>query len=144
MQADRQKIYWAALALLVTACTTGPHQPAPVDDRTAEEPGSPAVTVPTTAVPPSHTGAVAALLRQAEGHYERGESEQAIAAAERALRIDRRESSLYLILAHSYLHLEQPGQAEAFARQGLRYSRDPSVTDALQEAMARALAASSP
>lgn len=125
------------LMLLVTACTSGPRQPAPVDD---SDPGSeplPGTSETPEPLPPSSDGAVFALLRQAESHYQRGEDEQAIAAAERALRIDRRHAPVYLVLARSYLRLNQPRQAESFARHGLRYGRDPLVVDALQAVLQR-------
>lgn len=127
---------WLALVLLVTACASGPRQPAPVDDSDPGAEPAPAVDEATPEhSPPSSDGAVSALLRQAQGHYQRGEDERAIAAAERALRIDRRHAPVYLVLARSYLRQQQPRQAEAFARHGLRYGRDPLVVDALQEVL---------
>src|SRR5690606_7631045 len=96
------------LAVFLSACASGPgQQPAPVtdsgtrteepsargdiearednrgwqleDDRDSEEQEA-------TVYQPSSSGAVSALLRQAENEYQRGDYVHAIATAERALR----------------------------------------------------------
>ncbi len=77
------------------------------------------------------SGALGSLLEQAKRAYGQGNYTSAIATAERGLRIDRRSAGLYLVLAQSYLALAEPGQAEQFANQGLRFS-----TSGTQEAQA--------
>ena len=75
---------------------------------------------PSTA--PEHSAAVVKLLSQARLQYRYGEYQYAVRTAERGLRIDRSQSEWYLILAESYLKLGSSGNAQQFARQGLRYS----------------------
>ena len=74
--------------------------------------------------------AVDSLLAQGRSEYRNGDYSRAIASAERALRIDRRNPAVYLLLAENYQRLGNTGQAEQFAQQGLRYSRDDHTVDA--------------
>ncbi|HEY7886310.1 MAG TPA: tetratricopeptide repeat protein, partial [Cellvibrionaceae bacterium] len=99
------------------------HEPANTEDKPAEAPT------------PSSAGAVDSLLQQAEAEYQRGNYERAIATAERALRIDRRNGAIYLLLAQSYWQQALPVQSEQFARQGLRYSQSLQLTDALNKVL---------
>ena len=56
--------------------------------------------------------------------------------AERGLRIDRRASELYLVLAQSYLQLAMPQQAEQFVQQGLRFAQSgSSVAESLMRVL---------
>ena len=98
-------------------------------ERPAEQPQTPAprnggrgagAEPPSTA--PEHSAAVVKLLSQARLQYRYGEYQYAVRTAERGLRIDRSQSEWYLILAESYLKLGSSGNAQQFARQGLRYS----------------------
>ena len=161
------RLLLAALVLSTTACSTGPTRPSapveesgggqvldtrPGDSTVTERPGNegwrletetpqpaPPATPENPRPAPSSAGAVDALVRQADGEYLRGDYSRAIATAERALRIDRRNAELYLILAKSYWQQALPAQSEQFARQGLRYSgSNGSVTAALQAVLAEA------
>lgn len=74
--------------------------------------------------------AVDSLLAQGRSEYRNGDYSRAIASAERALRIDRRNPAVYLLLAENYQRLGNNGQAKQFAQQGLRYSRSDHTVDA--------------
>ena len=71
---------------------------------------------------PELSAAVGELLSQARLQYRYGQYQYAVGTAERGLRIDRGQSEWYLILAESYLKLGSSGNAQQFARQGLRHS----------------------
>lgn len=156
----KRALWLLLLAGFLSACASGPgQQPAPVTD-TDTRPGESSARGNADAsednrgwqleddgasedqeanvYQPTSSGAVTALLRRAENDYQRGDYAHAIATAERALRIDRRNASLYLILAQSYWQEAQPRQAESFARHGLRYSRDPLISEALQRVLQQA------
>ncbi|WP_052481164.1 tetratricopeptide repeat protein [Gilvimarinus agarilyticus] len=85
---------------------------------------------PEAPVPARSNSAVDALLAQGRSEYRNGDYSRAIASAERALRIDRRNPAVYLLLAENYQRLGNRNQAEQFAQQGLRYSRDDHTVDA--------------
>lgn len=88
---------------------------------------APAEEAPSTAPqPPAVNPAVISLGNQARGQYNARNYQGAIATAERGLRIDRRASELYLVLAQSYLQLAMPQQAEQFVQQGLRFAQSGS------------------
>ena len=70
--------------------------------------------------------AVTSLLNQARGQYQAQNYLGAIATAERALLIDRRAADIYLLLAQSYMQLDQPHKAKMFVQQGLRYAQPQS------------------
>ncbi|HMW47191.1 MAG TPA: tetratricopeptide repeat protein [Cellvibrionaceae bacterium] len=73
------------------------------------------------------SGALGSLVSQAQAAYQAGNYQTAISTAERGLRIDRRAPALYLVMAQSYLALNQPTQAAQFANQGLRFSQSGSA-----------------
>lgn len=73
------------------------------------------------------SGALGSLVSQAQAAYKAGNYQTAISTAERGLRIDRRAPALYLVMAQSYLALNQPTQAAQFANQGLRFSQSGSA-----------------
>lgn len=73
------------------------------------------------------SGALGSLVSQAQAAYQAGNYQTAISTAERGLRIDRRAPALYLVMAQSYLALNQPAQAAQFANQGLRFSQSGSA-----------------
>ncbi len=121
------------LALVATACsTTAVHYPATTRDAQPVNPPTPAYTpAPAVAEPapaaqapvaPVLNAAVASLLAQARNQYQQGNYLEAIASAERGLRIDRRVADLYLVVAQSYVQLDQPHKAKMFVQQGLRYA----------------------
>lgn len=88
---------------------------------------TPAEQTPPTPQPPAVNPAVTSLSNQARTQYNTRNYQGAIATAERGLRIDRRASELYLVLAQSYLQLAMPQQAEQFVQQGLRFAQSGSA-----------------
>lgn len=85
---------------------------------------------PASAAPATNravSGALGSLVSQAQAAYQAGNYQTAISTAERGLRIDRRAPALYLVMAQSYLALNQPAQASQFANQGLRFSQSGSA-----------------
>lgn len=68
------------------------------------------------------------LIASANQYYQQQRYEQAIEQAERGLRVDRKESRLYLVLAKAYEGQGNKEQARYFARQGLRYAEKGSAT----------------
>lgn len=120
--------------LLLSSCASTPSEVEVVDAQssTAQEqspelqsPMSPdkAPTVVSPQAAPDRTNAVDELLTQARLQYRYSEYQYAVRTAERGLRIDRSQSEWYLILSESYLKLGSSGNAQQFARQGLRYSK---------------------
>lgn len=93
---------------------------------------------------PTRSAAVTGLLDQGVVAFQSGDYQGAIASAERGLRIDRRDPELYLLLARSYLALARPGQADEFARQGLRYSEPGSLPHRALEAVREQVQGSAP
>lgn len=73
--------------------------------------------------------AAESLAQLARSQYQARQYQSAIATAERGLRIDRRASSLYLVLAQSYMQLGLPNKANNFVQQGLRYAIAESDTE---------------
>lgn len=57
-----------------------------------------------------------------------GQADRAIEFAERGLRIDRKESRLYLVLAEAYRSKANNKQSRYFAKQGLRYAKRSGST----------------
>lgn len=83
--------------------------------------------------PPATHSAVSSLVKQARSYYLMQDYQNAIASAERGLRIDRRAADLYLVLAQSYIQLALPQKANMFVQQGLRYAQQGSeVADSLE------------
>lgn len=77
---------------------------------------------------------MAALIDDAWRHYRGGDTDKAIAVAERAQRLDARSAEVYLVLASSYLARGQQEVAEGFARRGVNFSSAGSVIrDQLQQ-----------
>ena len=62
------------------------------------------------------------LIREANHSLLQRQPDKVVALAERGLRIDRKDSRLYLLLAQAYTQQGNARQAAHFARQGLRYS----------------------
>ena len=123
-----------AAVVFFTGCASAVHQPAP--SYTPAPRPAPAAAAPTPAAvaPIAEPAPVAAvlnpavtsLLNQARGQYQAQNYLGAIATAERALRIDRRAADIYLLLAQSYMQLDQPHKAKMFVQQGLRYAQPQS------------------
>lgn len=76
------------------------------------------------------SSAVANLVSTSQQHYNNGAWDAAIAAAERALRIERRDPNIYLLLAKSYRAIGDTGQALQFLEQGLRYVNSANAVTA--------------
>lgn len=118
-----------AATFLMTGCVstyvgpaTTPGQPAPIEE--AEQPQA-TTTVPQTDIRPGDTdtyrasSAVQGLLTEGWKLFEQQRYDASASIAERALRIDRHNPEVYLLLSRSYLLQSQPVLAEQFARQGL-------------------------
>lgn len=111
-------------ALLLTACVSspGPQGEAEIVDRNAVPPdvGAPGAN--------PAARAVSDLIAGSQRDYDRGDWDSAIAVAERALRIDRRQPEVYLLLAKCYRALGEPDQALQFVEQGRRYLPDTETS----------------
>lgn len=139
----------AALAglLLLVGCAGSPYAPEgerssiPVEELPEPETSEPAeVQRPEPEVETPRTpSAVDTLLNSARRQYDAGQYEAAIATAERALRMERGNAEIYLVIGHSYLALLQTEMAGQFARQGLAFAAaGSSVRRQLQSLLTRA------
>lgn len=139
----------AALAglLLLVGCAGSPYAPEgdrssiPVEELPEPEASEPAeVQRPEPEVETPRTpSAVDTLLNSARRQYDAGQYEAAIATAERALRMERGNAEIYLVIGHSYLALLQTEMAGQFARQGLAFAAaGSSVRRQLQSLLTRA------
>jgi tetratricopeptide (TPR) repeat protein len=137
----KQSLYFLIVILSMTmlGCVNQPHPPSqPRSAETKTQPiPEPATTqpqpVPTAPAPviappvaPVINSAVESLIKQARAQYLSRDYQNAIATAERGLRIDRRAADLYLVLAQSYIQLALPQKANMFVQQGLRYAQQGS------------------
>lgn len=94
-----------------------PRQQVPIVE--PDSSGVPVAIVPGEANSTKTERAVTGLLDNGWNLYSQQRYDASISVAERALRIDRYQADIYLLLAHNYLALSQPGRAEQFAKQGL-------------------------
>ncbi|WP_207063283.1 tetratricopeptide repeat protein [Motiliproteus sp. SC1-56] len=78
------------------------------------------------------SGALLALLEQAEARHQAGQPQQALALLERAQRIAPREPLVYLQLARLRLDLGDRVRAQQLARKGLALSADPNMREAFR------------
>lgn len=62
------------------------------------------------------------IFNQADAALQARQWQQAIALAEKGLRIERKEPRFYWVLASAYSQLSNKKQSQNFARQGLRYT----------------------
>lgn len=122
-------LFVGLLAVLLAGCSTlGPYpapQPTPPatapeepDDMSREQPSGRDIE-PVTRPASLSRGAVTELLEQAWQLHRFGNFQRSIAVAERALRLDRYESNVYLILAANHVATENFQLAEHLIRQGL-------------------------
>ena len=82
--------------------------------------------------------ATSGLLQDAWALYRGEEYQRAIVMAERAMRIDRRNAEVYLLLASAHYQQYHTEQAAQLARQGLNYSISGDRVDRrLKELLAR-------
>jgi predicted Zn-dependent protease len=130
-------------ALALGGCATT--YPPPRDDTPAPEvprPEQPDADEPEV-VPerrPDPSAPTLALVRQSERSAEDGDLDGAIAYVERAIRLDSRNSQLWLRLARLQLAAERPGTAEQLAHKAIALADDDAeerqgwllVADALE------------
>lgn len=90
----------------------------------------------------SSNNAVNALLASADGSRRRGDLDAAVAAAERALRIQPGDPAVYCELALLRLAQGQRELAIQLARKGLAQQPEPDLRARLEDVLARASAAS--
>ena len=90
----------------------------------------------------SSNNAVNALLASADGSRRRGDLDAAVAAAERALRIQPGDPAVYYELALLRLAQGQRELAGQLARKGLAQQPEPDLRQKLEELLAQATAAS--
>ena len=107
--------------------------PAPSEDINKPQPRSPASLEPAPIEPaapkPSAARlAVGQLLAEGWQLHRQGAYERSNAVAERAMRLDRLEAEIYLLLATNYFQLWNLDVAEQLARQGLPLSSAQSDT----------------
>jgi len=135
----KQSLYFLLVTLSITmfGCVNQPQPPSqpqsadPKIQSTSEPvtsqplPTTPAPVVVAPVAPATHS-AVDSLVKQARAQYLSRDYQNAIATAERGLRIDRRAADLYLVLAQSYIQLSLPQKATMFVQQGLRYAQQGS------------------
>jgi hypothetical protein len=132
----------AASTLLVTACATSPAYPPAGGTTTGRPAGQPPTYPPTAPAPlpgPTQTPAPApappppsrpdpavtlALREQSLAAAARGDTEQAIALIERALRIEPSRAELWIDLARLHLDEGDAAGAEQFARKALLFTRN--------------------
>ncbi len=89
----------------------------------------------------SSNNAVNALLASADGSRRRGDLDAAVAAAERALRIQPGDPAVYYELALLRLAQGQRELAGQLARKGLAQQPEPDLRQKLEEVLAQATAA---
>ena len=130
------------LVLALSGCSTY-QQPAVIEESEGSvDPGSAEVLIEEQTGPPEPpqilgqaadipqrpvNSAVEDLLRSGEELYDARDYDAAIAIAERALRIDRLNPRIYLLIAKSYWAKGAYGEASQTARQGLQYSAERST-----------------
>ncbi len=119
---------------------------APVEEIGKVEPTAPVTTAPepTVQIRPGSdqsyrsSRAIDGLLSDGWKLFEQQRYDASVSVAERALRIDRRNPEVYLLLARSYLLQSQPALAKQFARQGLAFANSSEpVYRQLQELLQR-------
>ncbi len=122
-----------ALTLLVGACATSPapgsesgsEPPAPADRQTPEaSTGESTEHEATRPSRPSPDGATLALLEQSARAEESGQLAEAVAYAERAVRIDPRRADLWTHLAGLELAAGDPDTAVRYANKALSLARN--------------------
>jgi hypothetical protein len=117
-------------SVLVLACSRQPQPEALWPS--AQSPSTPSQTSSTVKSSRQETpvavaeGVAAQLLGQAEANRRQQDWHGVIAVAEQGLRINRRMPHWYVLLAESYLAMQQPKVADAFVMQGQRYCRSTS------------------
>lgn len=104
---------------------------------------TPAAPSPEPAPPPTYpparapSGALLALLEQADTQQQQGNATQALSLLERAQRIAPREPLVYLQLARLRLEMGDRQRGEQLARKGLSLTADPQMRAAFQTLLGR-------
>lgn len=132
------------LALLLAACAPSPIQPAPGPATPPAPRTQPAPDAPPPVLRPGDLNqqapvpantAVDTLLARAGDLADRGDSDAALAAAERALRLAPRDPRIYYRLAQLRLQRGERSQAEQLALKGLSLGPDSALRDALERVL---------
>lgn len=116
---------------------TVPDVSAPVTVPSGREPSRAVRIRPGSSERSTPLAAVSALVRDAWAQYRAGKLQDAIATAERGLRIQRSSAELYLLLAKAYMALDNHAQANTFAHQGLRYSHSSGLRSELESVISQ-------
>ena len=114
------------LALMLSTCVSnsGPvviREPAKPAVKPSEVPAQAIVQPVIPDQSPKHIPLLEKLITQSTQALDNNSYEQAINLAEKGLRIQRKESRLYLLLAKAYRANDNVQQSIYFAKQGLRY-----------------------
>lgn len=128
--------FFMACLVLLSACTSTSTAvnvrdidtipPAPVANERVDAPTQ-AKSVPIyQEATPQTLPIVERLFQQADAALQARNWQQAIALAEKGLRIERKEPRYYWVLATAYAQLSDKKQSQNFARQGLRYTSKDS------------------
>lgn len=133
-----QKRFWgiSSLLLLISACTSTPIQPPPVESRSVpvprmEAPAQPAEPSAAPALPPftaepqvaPSSPAVLALLEDARQFQQQGDYQAAQSRIQRAQRIAPRDPNIYYDLSQTHLELKDYRLAEQVALKGVSYTQ---------------------
>ena len=114
-------------SLLALACSRQPQPEALWPSAQASPPAGRTVNTSRQEVPVTVAkGVVDQLLGQAEASRQQQDWNGVIAVAEQGLRINRRMPQWYMLLAESYLAMQQLQRANAFVMQGQRYCQSAS------------------
>ncbi len=123
-----------ALLLQLFGCASrDPYYPAPQESDTRQPsvfpPESPGKIEPAQRQPSASDSAVKELIEQAIAFHREGSYQRSVAVAERAMRLDRHEPSIYLVLAANYVALQDYSQAERLISQGLPLAEGQQQTE---------------
>lgn len=140
------KVMAVAALLALAGCAGSPYAPErerssiPVEQLPEPPPREPVEVQPVEPpqIEPRAPSAVDTLLATSRRQYDAGQYDAAIATAERALRMERGNPEIYLVIGNSYLALLQNELAGQFARQGLAFASSGSaVRQQLQSLLTR-------
>lgn len=157
-----QHLFPLALIVVVTGCSTlqpasYPQQPYPTKYPTDPGSTSPSADIPQmpeqkppvknepdivpgdTQVAMGTANAVHGLIDDAWDHYNGGEYDRAVAVAERAMRLNRRNPEIYLVMASAHYQRYRNDLARQLVRQGLSFSERGTRVHARLETLLRQL-----
>lgn len=153
-----KKIIIAGFMVAISGCTTSMYNQPTSNSRVIYKPQTPSAPAPKTAESATQTAssstastsvirpieaqmnraspAMTGLLDEGWQHYSAENYELSISVAERAMRIERQDPEVYLLLARSYMGLQEHGQAEQMAKQGLVLAaQDDSMYERLEDTL---------